>query len=350
VSDARIAAQRVENHRLARPRSSKPSEIVAWFGAMQAQDYAAAKWAIGLRMADGVTDAAIERVLDDGAILRTHLMRPTWHFVAAADIQWMLELTAPRVHRALAWGHGRLGLNAASLRRATTIIERSLTREGGLTRVEIGQRLARAGMPIKGVRLAFVCIHAELERVICSGPRRGRESTYALLATRAPRPTRISRDEALAELVRRYFQSHGPATIRDFVWWSGLTTADAKRGLDIARAQPVAIDGRTYWTVGRPRSRRTRPSAVHLLPIYDEYLVAYRDLEAVPRGKAFSGVLPQAIVADGQVAGTWKGVRNGNEIVVQVTTGRTLTAVERRALADATARYGRFLELSARHT
>ena len=338
-----IAGQRLDNQRISRPGSRDPEEIVGWFGAVQAQEYTGAKWALGLRMPDSATDAAIERAFNDGRILRTHVMRPTWHFVGASDIHWMLELTAPRVQRALAYTYRQFGLDAATRVRATRVIERALSRAEHLTRIELGAHLARAGLVLKGVGLALVTVHAELERVICSGARRGKQSTYALLAKRAPHPKRLSRDEAVAELTERYFRSHGPATIRDFVWWSGLTVADARRGLEIRRGRHEAIDGRTYWTVGRPRASRTRRGTVHLLPVYDEYLVAYRDLDAVPRARESRGTLQQAVIAGGQVAGTWRAVLKGHELVVHVTTLRRLTIVERRALAEPAARYGRFL-------
>jgi hypothetical protein len=341
--NSRIAAQRLDNQRLTRLGPRDPADLVAWFGAVQAQDYPAAKWALGLRMPDGTTDARIERAFNDGRILRTHVLRPTWHFVAASDLHWMLELTAPRVHRGLTYGYRMLELDLALRNRAAGVIERALGDGHCLTRAELGAHLLRAGLAAKGVRLALLTMHAELERVICSGPLRGKESTYALLARRAANPRRMSRDEALAELAWRYFRSHGPATIRDYVWWAGLTVTDAKRGLEISRARHEAIGGLTYWTLGRPRAMGTRRGRVHLLPIYDEYLVAYRDLEAVPRAKAAWGILQQSIIAGGQVAGTWKPIAKDDARMVEVKTLRKLTSAESRALAQTAARYGRFL-------
>jgi hypothetical protein len=341
----RIAAQRLDNQRIERRGSRDPVDLVAWLGAVQAQLYPAAKWALALRMPDGATDARIERALDEGRILRTHVMRPTWHFVAAWDLHWMLELTAPRVHRALAFATRYYGLELGTRTRATTLFERALSDGQYLTRSELGAQLGRAGLAVKGVRLALLTIHAELERVICSGPRRGAQSTYALLAERAPRPRRPSRDEALAELTERYFRSHGPATLRDFVWWSGLTTADAKRGLDMSGGRQHAIDGHTYWTLGRQTTHGTRRTRVHLLPIYDEYFVAYRDLDAVPRRAGSRGALEQMLVIGGQAAGTWKTARKAGGLVVEVDAARRLSAAERRAVAEEAARYGRFLEM-----
>jgi Winged helix DNA-binding domain len=358
----RVATQRLINQRLTRPGSRRPEDVVAWLGAVQAQEYAAARWGVGQRMAPS-TDADVRRAVDGGRLLRTHVMRPTWHFVARNDIRWMLELTAPRVGRVMSHYFRRLELDARLRTRAAGIFERVLGDGPHLTRGDLGVHLARGGVAARGLRLAMLTMHAELEGVICSGAYRGRELTYALLADRAPRAPRLAREEALAELTRRFFTSHAPATVRDFVWWSGLTAADAKRGLDINRARHEAIDGRTYWSI-RPRLRSAvrypsfgAAAQVFLLPVYDEYLVAYRDRDAVPHGVALKatgpgGPLPfqNPLVIDGQVAGTWRPVvtsvereASAERVAIKVI-ARPLKKAERRALAEAAARYGRFLD------
>ena len=339
-----IALQRLHNQRITRPGRLEPAKLVAWFGAVQAQEYGPAKWGLALRSAAGATDTAIERAIESGRILRTHILRPTWHFVASADIRWMLELTAPQVHRRMFAYDRQLGLDAGVMMRATAVIERLLGDRGHLTRRELGVELARAGLPSGTRELAHMAMHAELEAVICSGPRRGKQSTYALLAERAPAARRMERDEALAELTRRYLRSHGPATVRDFVWWSGLTTADARRGLEITRARHHAIDGLTYWTLGRePGSLARAGTGVHLLPIYDEYLVAYRDHRVVPRPAYVLGGFQHALLVGGQVAGTWRTLPRPEGLVVDVRGSRRLKPAERRGLAQAVTRYRRFL-------
>lgn len=341
MTHASIAAARLRNQRIEPVGPRDPVAIVQWLGAVQAQDFGSAKWALALRMRGAATDASIARAIDEGRILRTHVLRPTWHFVAADDIRWMLELTAPRIHQSLTFGKKYFGLTSAVNVRSATTIERALGAAGCLTRAELGDHLKRARLPFKGVPLALLTMYAEIERVICSGPRRGKQSTYALVAHRAPHAKTLVRDEALAELTRRYFRSHGPATVRDFVWWSGLTTADVKRGLDIVGARSTSVDGSAYWTVSRTRADEP-PSHVQLLPVYDEYLVAYRDLDAVPRGAARWGILPQVVVSRGQVAGVWKATRARDRVDLQIAAERRLTRVERAALERAVARYGRF--------
>src|SRR5215210_2619384 len=340
-----IAAQRLQNQRITRAGPRTPEKLVAWMGAVQAQEYGPARWGLGLRLPSTSTDAAVHRAVDRGRILRTHILRPTWHFVTPADIRWMLDLTAPRVQRILAGYDRQIGLDPTVMSGAAGVLEQALGDNGCLTRQELGPHLQRDGLPAGNRELAHIAMYAELEGLICSGPRRGKQPTYALVATRAPAARRLQRDEALAELTRRYFRSHGPATIRDFVWWSGLTSADAKRGLEMirARARQRDEDGLRYWTVGRLRSAPRPKPSLHLLPIYDEYLVAYRDLQVVPRPAYLMGNFQHALVIEGQVAGTWRTTASRKAVAVTVETLRPLSAYERRRLEREVTRYSRFI-------
>ena len=351
LMNAAIAERRLGNQLITRAGLRRPADVVGWFGAMQAQEYVPAKWGLAIRMRDGAVDAEIERAFEDGRILRTHVMRPTWHFVTPADIRWLLELTAPRLHRLMSTYNRQMELDDRTLARGTAVIERALRDRQYLTRTEVGARLQRAGLAMAGQRLAQLMMHAELERVVCSGPRRGRQFTYALLAERAPDALRLSRDEALATLGRRFLRSHGPATIRDFVWWSGLVTGDAKQALDMIRARREDVQGQAYWTIGQPAREAARDRLVHLLPIYDEYLVAYRDRQAVPHGptvvvtsdtRAFV-TFQHAMVIAGQVAGTWRVTRTPRGVTVHATPLRRLNRPEQRALGDTVERYERFV-------
>jgi hypothetical protein len=276
-----ITHTRLRNQRLSAGRFAGPEDVVRWLGAVQAQDYAGAKWALGLRM-QRARDADIEAAFSDGRILRTHIMRPTWHFVAPEDIRWMLALTAPRVSAAMAPYNRRLELDATVFRRSQRAMVRALRGGRQLTRQELKVVLVQAGVHADGVqRLAHIVMQAELDAVICSGPRRGKQFTYALLDERVPMVRVRSRDDSLTELARRYFTSHGPAQLHDFAWWSGLSIADARAGLaavdrELARE---TIDGRTYWFRSSGRTVAT-PRAAYLLPLFDEYLIAYKDRSA----------------------------------------------------------------------
>ena len=342
-----IAAQRLRNQYLAASCRAEPAALVAHMGAVQAQEFPFAKWGLGLRLGRGCVDADIEEAFTAGHILRTHVLRPTWHFVAAGDIRWMLDLTGPRVMRTvLSWAR-REGIDGRTLRRAATLFERALAGGVTLTRAELGERLKRAKISVSAMQMAFVAMYAELEGVVCSGPRRGKQFTYALVAERAPRARQMTPDEGLAELTRRYFTSHGPATIRDFVWWSGLTVAETRRGLEMTRATRRAVDGLDYWSIG---DAQPRPSAaVHLLPIYDEYLVAYRDRVAVPHGPSTVGAVGggvtfrHAMVSGGAVAGTWNARAARQGWTLTVTPMRRLSPMELDGVAGGAARFSRFL-------
>ena len=343
-----VLSRRLANQRIDGQGHRSPEAVVAWSGAVQAQEYEPAKWGVGLRMEDRARVADVERAFEEGRILTTHVLRPTWHFVTPADIRWMLELTGPRVEQRLAIYWKRMGFDARTRTRGISIIERALGEAPCLTRAELAEAFGRAKLPLVSYRLAHMTLCAELAGVSCSGPRRGKQSTYALVANRAPKARRLDRDEALSELARRYLQSHGPATTRDFVWWSGLRTPDVTRALDIVKATREEEDGRTYWSVGASRSP-TRKHLAHLLPIYDEYLVAYRDRDAIPigAGRITSGYgrpvnFQHAVMLDAKVAGTWRIASTARATIMTATLLRKITARERRAIAEAAQRYERF--------
>jgi winged helix DNA-binding protein len=319
---------------------------------VQAQDYSAAKWALGLR-APGLTDEDVEAACSDGRILRTHVLRPTWHFVTPADIRWMLALTGPRINKSSLLYCRTLGLDDTILRRSRVAIERALRDGTQLTRAAVGAALGRAGIKAHGPALAQVMMNAELEGVVCSGARQGKQFTYALLEERAPRVRTLTRDEALGALARRYFASHGPATLRDYVWWSGLVVGDARRGIEIAGTglEREVVDERTYWSVPSTRTAAGKAAGAHLLPNYDEYLVAYRYRDAVvelprragttPRG---SDVFAHSLIIEGRLAGSWTRTAGRDPVAVDVVSYRRLTPLDRRAVSAAAERYGRFLK------
>jgi hypothetical protein len=349
-----VAVQRLRNQQLAASACRTVEDLVAWFGAVQAQDYPSARWAVGQRV-PGATDAAVRHAVDEGRILRTHVLRPTWHFVTRDDIRWLLALTGPRTARVAEYCRLSAGVDAKAAAKFRRLIARAL-RDEPLTRTELREHLSRAGMPLPGVTLGYLLFEAESLALICSGPSRDREATYALLDDRAAPAAPVDRDEALATLVRRYFQSHGPATVADFVWWSGLTSRDAKHG--IAHVRPSLeherIDGIEYWSA--PSTSAPRPPAqVHLLPNWDELLVAYRDrgpsiLPASGRTRAFTSqeVLTNVITLTGHVVGTWTRTSSPKGLTLRARIRHTLTPRDHRRLATAVTRYESFLERPVR--
>src|SRR5258708_35956811 len=227
-----IAHRRLDHQNISEPELYKPYDVVNELGAVQAQDYLGALWALGLRIQNS-TDAVIERAFAEGSILRTHVLRPTWHFVTPADIRWMLELTAPRVKGAIGFNCRRMSMDDAIFKRSRKALVAALRGGRQLTRDALRDAIQRAGIATDDVRLVLILMRAELDGVICSGARIGKQFTYALLDERVPRSQALTRDEALAELTRRYFTSRGPATGDDLVWWSGLTAADAQACLEL---------------------------------------------------------------------------------------------------------------------
>jgi hypothetical protein len=328
MNRSELIFKRLQNQRLSASKLADPAEVVRWLGAVQAQDFNAAKWALALRMSKA-TNAAIDDAFNKGQILRAHVMRPTWHFVAPEDIRWLLQLTAPRVNLRAGPNYRKFELDAALFKRSNRIFTKAL--EGGkyLTRAALKSILDANKINVTDpVRLAHILLRAELDAVICSGPRIGKQFTYALLEERASATKTFNRDEALAELTQRYFRSHGPATLQDFVWWSGLTVEDAKRGI----AQ-----------VGNPRSARTKqssPNLAHLLPAFDEYFVAYKDRQIVAGSLSTWDVLGPTFIINGIAAGTWKRTDSG---IVEFNASRTLNKQESLALKKATDRYLTFL-------
>jgi hypothetical protein len=340
-------SRRLRNQKLARSELQTAREVVDWLGAVQAQDYAGAKWALALR-AGGLTDAKIERAFDAGEILRTHVLRPTWHFVTPADIRWMLALTAPRVKAASASYDRKLELDGKLLARTQRAFERALRGGRNLTRTELSAVLQKAGIAASGQRLGHVMLHAELDAVVCSGPRRGKQSTYALFEERVPRARTLARDEALAELAKRFFRSHGPATAKDFGWWSGLAARDARAGIErVGRLQKETVDGLTFWSF--PSRSTARGASLHLLPNYDEHFVAYKDGRGPVEGadparvKAFD-VFSHWLAIGGRFAGAWRRSAAGASVTLEVRPFRSLTRDEARALDAQVARFARFLD------
>ena len=346
-----IARRRLRQQSLDQPRFEQPRDAVAWLGAVQAQDYPAAKWALGLRVRRA-TDATIESAFNEGSILRTHVLRPTWHFVVPEDIRWMLALSAPRVRAILASHDRTLQLTAKELARCGNLIARALEDGNHLTRDELAQRLERNRIAARGQRLGRIVMHSELDALICSGPRRGKQFTYALLDERVPQVNAIDRDQALANWATRYFASHGPAQIKDFAWWSGLAVKDATAGLESVKAKLEAetLEGKTYWW-SPARVPAMKSPAAWLLSIYDEYTIAYKDRSALG-GKRYAdkflrmgNALTSVLVIDGQLVGTWKRTVARKTIDVKVSPLRRLSVVEKRAVSEAVDRYRAFLDM-----
>lgn len=350
-----IPFQRLHNQHIAPPRLHTPEDVVGWLGAIQSQDYTAAKWAVGQRTRNS-TDDTIERAFNEGTILRTHMMRPTWHFVLPKDIRWILALTAPRVKTSTASRSRQLELDSALYSKSNAVLARAL--EGGkqLTKPDLIAALQQANIDVSDPgRFTHIMLRAELDAIVCSGPRQGKQFTYALLDERVPTTKPLDRDEAISELTKRYFTSHGPATLKDFVWWSGLTTADARAGINMISSQLMHedLDGQTYWFTESTQLKHETTPAAYLLPNFDEYVVGYTDRSAIfdHKNPANADRLDQrgnilfthTIVVDGQIVGIWKRNTKKDEVGVETTLFTTLNDAQTKAVQEAIERYRQFI-------
>lgn len=345
--------RRLHSQRLVAPKFKHAAEVVTWLAAVQAQDYAGAKWALGMRV-PGSTDADIERAFAGGAILRTHVLRPTWHFVTPNDIRWLLALTAPRVHAANARIYRKYGLEPAIFRRSNAVLEDALRGGRHLTRDELRAILTRRRFPTDEVRMVYLLMWAELEGLICSGPRRGKQFTYALLEERVPATPALTRDAALAELARRFFTSRGPATVHDFAKWAGLTLADGRLAVEAVgpALERETFEGKSYWfgsSIGRA-VRNEQPTA-HLISIFDEYISGYRDRSAMMSSARASRLYrlgpagTYIVVVNGMVVGRWTRTFARNAVSIRIHLFDKLKRAEQRALEGAAEHFGAFVGL-----
>lgn len=323
--------------------------MVRHFLAVQSQDYLGAAWAVSQRL-DGATSAEIDRAFDAGELIRTHVLRPTWHFVAPEDLRWLLALTGPRLQRGDLHRRRALEIDDGVIVPTLRVFEATIGEAGPQTRLELRAALARAGIEADAGRLAHLLMHAELEALVCSGPRRDGAQTFALVEQRVPPSAARSREEALAELARRYVASHGPAQDVDLAWWSGLNLGEVRRGLREASPalESEVIDGRTFWFADAASPARL-PATMHLLPNYDELLVAFRDRAdglhpGLPAGaRVAQEILNHVIVRDGVVVGRWYRPTVASGPVVRLEPRVPLESGDRERLSGAVGRYARFL-------
>lgn len=322
-----IALTRLKSQHIGGTEFTSPKAIVSWMCAMQAQDFPMAEWAIGVRL-PGSQVSLIEAAINNGEILRTHLLRPTWHFVASEDIHWLLELSAPQIKASQRARDRDLELTVAVYNKSNATIEKALSSRGHLTREELMVELETVGIATDQNRASHLLMRAELEKIICSGAILRGKPTYALLAERVLKTKVLTKEEALAELARRYFTSRSPATLQDFSWWSGLPARDAGHALDLIKSKfyPEHINSRTYWLAPDLALPQASQHQVHLLPTYDECILSYSDrgasipsaLESHMKEISDRGVFRPIIVVNGQVTGIWKRTIKKDGILVEI--------------------------------
>lgn len=317
---------RLLNQQLLQPLFLSPKELVTWMGAVQAQDFAMTKWAIGIRL-KSATLQEVEKALQQGEIVRTHVMRPTWHLVAAEDLRWMLQLSAQRIKAACdsyAKGHG-LDIPEERYSRSNRLLETILAGKKRLTRQEITEHFCREGLEADNHCMTRFLSRAEQEGIVCGGESKGGKHSYMLLEECLPPVPPITKDEALARLARNYFRSHAPATLQDFVWWSGLPVTEAKQAIYLLHTELTAEqwNGQTWYLHVSCRTKGSLRGNVHLLPPYDEYLLGYKDrtdvlpLEHYPRAFTRNGLFYPVLLHEGKIVGNWdRTAKKGNKAPV----------------------------------
>ena len=346
-----IAIKRLYSQHILNQRFKSPSELVSWLGAMQGQDYAGAKWAVGLRL-PGINDEDVEKALKDRILVRTWVLRGTLHFVAGSDVHWLLELLAPRIIARNARRYRELELDEKTLYRSNNILKNALSDNNQLNRRELLAILEKKGISTEGQRAPYMLQRASIDGLICQGVTHLNNPIYMSM-DELPRSRTMEREDALAELAKRYFNGHGPATLKDFVWWSGLLVNDAKAGLELIKheLEKEIINGKTYWLSSNLTGRFDSPK-VNLLPWFDEFLLSYRDRSASIGAeqvkqmlKSTNGMLSSTIILDGRVVGKWKRTIRKDNILLELKYFRTLNDLEKDALKSEILRYGEFIGL-----
>jgi hypothetical protein len=344
IADLRLASQRIATGNYRAPR-----ELTAWMGALQAQDFNMVRWAIGMRVPES-TITSVEDAINQGDIIRTHLLRPTWHFVSADDLRWMLGLTGPKIKNGLKYRQDRLGLSRETLSVTNRMIAEMLKGKQ-LERDEIKAALLKNGIQPGDNRISHIFLWAELSGLICSGKIIKNRQTYALMDERAPAGKNFSKDEMAAMLAKRYFRSHGPATIKDFAWWSGLTVKEIRNAIDMSNdeLEMAEADSVKYW-YGKDQQYAESGNTARLLPAFDEFIIGYADRSAiltdVHHKKAVSqnGIFRSVVILGNQVAGLWTVQKVKEKLIVGVNPFRSLGKAERSSVETAAEDYGRFME------
>ncbi len=321
-------------------------------GAIQAQDYTMSKWAVGIRL-QSATLRDVEKSLQQGEIVRTHIMRPTWHLVPAEDLRWMLQLSSDRMRGAVTIYEKNRGINIDLHVKTNSLLEKILEGNNHLNRQEIQEALNRNGLSIDPEWMNCILMRAEIDGIVCSGIDRGKKQTYALLEERIPFSRKLTRDEALVQLARRYFQSHSPASVPDFSWWSGLSLTEARQAIHSISPELIKdrFSGQNLFVHESCNSTMETDEDLYFLPAFDEYLISYKDrtdvleLRHQPRAFTSNGIFHPILLYQGKVIGNWKKVPKKNRITVETAFFEGISGINEELLNRAEEKYQRFLAL-----
>jgi Winged helix DNA-binding domain len=352
MANINISTLRLLNQKLIHQDLETPQAVTAHMGALQAQDFAMSKWALGMRLPNFV-DKHIEAAFDAGEIVRTHVLRPTWHIVSGNDVRWMLSLTGKHIKAASASRDRDLGIDTALYNRTNDLIVKALEGGKNLTREEVMIELEKGGVKTDASRAVHFMMNAEVDAIVCNGKMRGKEQTYALMDEKIPKGLVFTREEAIVALAERYFTSHAPATLPDFQWWSGLPMSDARKGLESVKSNLISYEnaGKTYFYPKHLSDTEGVLENIFFLPAFDEYCVSYKDRSAVfdptwhKEAITSNGIFKPIIVVNGLVTGTWKRTVQKNKLIIETVFFDKNSILSANIIEKATARFGTFLGL-----
>ena len=339
------------SQQLANPMFDDPKDLVSWMGAVQAQERVMSKWAIGLRMKNPSLQK-VEKALETGELVRTHVLRPTWHITAAEDIRWMLQLSEKNVKQAiLNWGKS-VGIDEQMSKKFNKEIVKILKDGNHLTKPEIEDEVVRQGFITNKRPVNTLLSLAEVAGLICNGVERDKKHTYALMDERIPAGKDYHKDEALATLAQKYFRSHSPASLQDFVWWSGLTTKDAKNAIKLVENELIYnkftdpnLILHEMWLERLPHT----DIIFHLLPPFDEYLISYKDrchvllIEDYPKAFNNYGTFYPVVLCGGDILGNWEKISKNGQISFKISYFDELIIVPTKIIKNAEERYRNFI-------
>ncbi len=352
MTSSDIIRYRLYNQQISHFKFKRPEDVVRWMGAMQAQDFPGALWSVGLRTPNS-TLADIQKALADRKIVRTWPMRGTLHFIAPKDIRWMLELCAPRVVASAAGRRAQMDIDEKAINRSKELFENALRGNKQLIRAEMIDTLEKGGIKTAGQRGYHLLGHAAQTGLICFGPLQGRQQTFVLIDEWVAKTRKLERDEAIRELLIRYFTSHGPATLYDFAWWTGLKISDIRAGMEtvVKDLRQEVVEGKTYW-MGKDLPELDHTPSAYLLPGFDEYMLGYKDrsdaLETLHSDKIVpgsNGMFLSTIVINGTVVGTWKKTIKKSGVAITLNPFVALSKAEKDSLEQAANHYGKFLNI-----
>lgn len=345
-----ISNIRLKNQKISDASNDDIKNIVYRMGAMQAQEFGMSKWALGIRSLNS-TEQLINNAINNGEIIRTHVMRPTWHYVSPEDIYWMLDLTAHRIKNSMRARNRELELTEEVFTKCRNIIEKAFSTKKSITREEFGSEFNRSGINTDNNRLSHILFEFELNKIICSGEIQGTKPTYSLLTEKVPVKKTLNKEESLAELAKRYFTSHGPATIKDFAWWSGLPLGEARKGLETVKNHFVSedINHKTYWF--SDNSLTNVPEyTFFLLPAFDEFLISYNDRSASlldvfsKKTISINGMFYPIVVVNGQVCGLWKRTVKKDKVIIETNLfDKSLSKKLKHSINESANKFGSFL-------